>query len=102
MSQRDKAIRASLTAVTALRDGFVTWDLDHQKALVASSQTREEARAKITAYREGPQHDAYLAFVGAFGALAIAATADDDPSLRAALDAAQKLVKLVEDLKKER
>jgi len=89
--QRQDTLHTSLVAVNVARDRFITWDLDHQRAIVAASSSREEAQQKIGEYR-ALQSEITGWFVTVYRALAIAANANDDPSFRTAVQAATNLV----------
>lgn len=90
-SQREKAVRASVVAVNAARDGFEAWDAAHQKAIVDKATSREDGEAKLAAYRASRDPIVH-GFEIAYRLLAVAATQTDDPSLRAALAAAASAV----------
>jgi hypothetical protein len=97
-NQRQKTLRASLVIVDAARDGFVSWDATRQTKIVEAATSREEGQAKLDAYRE--QRKLIVeGFALVYRALASAATQNDDPSLKAAVRDATKLVEQVEALK---
>ena len=96
--QRANTIRASIVAVDAARDGFVSWDRDHQMAIVDSATSRADGEAKLAAYRDQRQK-VTDGFRLVYRALALAATQTDDPSLRAALDEAAKLLLVITTLR---
>ncbi len=96
--QRVNTIHASIVALDAARDGFVQWDHDHQMSIVDAATSREEGAAKLAAYRKKRQ-DVLDGFQIAYRALALAATQTDDPSLKAALDEAGKLLLLITQLR---
>ena len=85
--QRQKALRATLVGLNAARDGFATWDMGHQKAIVEQATTREEAELKLATYR-GERATLVDVLELAYRALAAAATQSDEPSAKAALAAA--------------
>lgn len=95
--QRQDTIAASLIAVNAARDGFTTWDRQHEQSLLDNTPTREEFDAKITAHR-AETVKRLAAFELAYKALATAATQTDDPSLAAAIAQAAELVSQIKKL----
>lgn len=97
-NQRVTTIRASLVTVNTARDEFVSWDLEHQRALLLESKTRDEALAKVAAY-EDKRRKAVDGFEIAYRALALAATQTDGPSLTAAMSAVKELYEAIAKLK---
>lgn len=96
--QRLDTLHTSVLAVTAARDGFTTWDLEHQHKLEGSASSREEALTKVASYRV-LQAKVVAGFEVVFKALALAATQTDDPSLVDALQRADDLIASVKDFK---
>lgn len=96
-STRTDTLRASVVAVNAARDGFASWDRQHQQEIVEHAPTREEAEGALTTYRDRrvPVVDG---FETAYRALAIAATQTDDPSLKSALAVSGELVDAIKRL----
>lgn len=90
-SKRSDTIRASLIAVNAVRDGFVAWDHAQQALLVDHAASKEEARAALNAYRD-KRSDIVTGFEVAYRALAVAATQNDEVSLKAALAESAELI----------
>jgi hypothetical protein len=97
-SGRADTIHASLVAVSDARQGFTSWDLDHQRVIKDSATSREEAVVKIAAYRV-KQAEIERAFELCFKALGFAATQNDDPSLSKALQEADDLIAAVKALR---
>lgn len=97
-SGRQKTLRASLVAVDAARDGFVEWDKQHQLQIVEKATSKEEGRAKLDEYRTN-REPIITGFEVVYRAIALAATREDDASLRDALDRAEKLFQAVTRLK---
>ncbi len=90
-------IQASLVTVNAARDGFVVWDRQHQSSIVDAATTREDAIAKIDAYRKEREKTLH-AFETVYRVLAIAATQTDEPSLKSALAQSAELVQAIKKL----
>jgi hypothetical protein len=90
-SQRVDTIRTTLLAVNAARDGFTSWDSQHQQVIVGGATTRDAAQQALDAYRNErkPVADG---FELAYRTLAVAATQTDDFSLKAALSTASDLI----------
>lgn len=94
---RLSTLQASITSVTAARDGFVIYDRVHQQDLLDTSATREQFTVVITAYRK--EREMILnTFEVVYRALAVAATQTDGPSLNAALAQAGELVTAIHKL----
>jgi hypothetical protein len=89
-STRGKTIHATLVAVNAARDGFVSWDRQHQQDLVAAATFKDEARASIDVYRTRREL-VVASFEVVYRAIAVAATQSDEISLTAALARAGEL-----------
>lgn len=96
-SQRSKTLRASVLAVNAARDGMLVYDATHQKAIVDKATSREEGERELAAYYT-KRTPVVAAFEVAYRALAVAATANDDPSYRAALAAAKSALDALQAL----
>jgi hypothetical protein len=97
-NKRTNSISASLVAVNAARDGFTSWDRDHQVALVDKATTREESDKALASYHL-QRIPVVASFEVAYRALAVAAVGNDEGSLAAAIDAAQKLIEAVKQLR---
>ncbi len=93
-NKRQDTLRASLAVMNGARDGFKAWDAAHQKAIVDGATSKEDATAKIAAYRV-KQAELVLVIEAAYHALAQAALKSDDPSLKEALARATELVAAV-------
>ena len=96
-SARQKTIQGALVGVNAARDGFITWDSQHQLSIVEKATSREEAELALKDYRTR-REVVKEAFEVAYRALAVAATQTDELSLHAALAASDKLVDAVKKL----
>lgn len=96
-NKRAQTITVALTSVNAARDGFLAWDASHQKALVDSATSREEAEASVAHYyeRRKPVTDM---LVLVYRALAVAATQNDEYSLSAALGKSAELLTALHEL----
>lgn len=94
-NQRHDSLRGAITAVNAARDGFTTWDAQHQAKIVEAATTRTEAETSISAYYTVRQ-PVLDGFELAYRLIALAATQIDDLSLKAALKQASAIVVLVE------
>lgn len=97
-SQRIKTLRTGLVGLNAARDSFMVWDAAKQAAIVESATSPEDGQAKLKAYREARAKLA-AQFEVVYRAIAAAAVANDDPSLKAAIDAAQRLLADIDKLK---
>jgi len=95
--QRQRTLRATLVGTNAARDGFVSWDADHQKAIVDRAASREDGERELAAYRAA-RDPIVSTFELVYRAIAAAATQSDDPSLRAALDASSSLLDSIKKL----
>lgn len=96
-SQRQKTLRATLVGMNAARDGLVVFDKSHQLAIVEKATTREDGEQQLAAYRakRAPVVDG---FELAYRLLALAATQNDDPSLKAALEASKSMLEAIRSL----
>jgi len=70
----------SLTALNQASNSFVAFDKDKQMQLVEESTTKEEAKAKLAAYR-AVRTPVLAAFLAAYGAIAVAAVKPDEASI---------------------
>lgn len=68
----NKTLATSLAATNAARDQFLAWDKAHQLELVDGSTTKDEAEAKLAAYRMKRQ-PVLKAFTLAYTAIGAAA-----------------------------
>ncbi|MGC2778802.1 MAG: hypothetical protein WA418_24550 [Bradyrhizobium sp.] len=98
-SQRQDTLHASVVAVTAASDGFSKWDRAHQDILVRQAVDRDSAIKAITEYRVTQQKIADGIML-AYRTLAVASTQNDDPSLTAAIVAAQQIIDDIDKLRK--
>lgn len=97
-NERLTTVHASVVAVNTARDEFLSWDLEHQRQIVAASTSREDALAKIAAYEE-TRRKVEIGFELTYKALALAATQTDGPSLTAAVDAVKNLLDAIAKLR---
>lgn len=96
-SQRVDTLHASLVSLNAARDGFTSWDREHQQQIVDQATNRDDAVNALESYRDRRKPVAE-SFEVAYRALALAATQTDDPSLNAALASSRDLVDAVKAL----
>lgn len=96
-SQRTDTLRTSLISLNAARDGFTSWDRDHQQQIVDQSDSRDEALKALESYRDRRKPVAE-SFEVAYRALALAATQTDEPSLNAAIASSRELIDAVKAL----
>lgn len=97
-NQRQRTLHAALVAANVARDGFVAWDAAHQAKIISEATTREDAEAKLAAYRS--RRDRVIeGFERAYRAIATAATQTDRPSLVAAQELGRKLMADLEQIK---
>lgn len=97
-SQRQKTLYTSLVAVNAARDGFTTWDIQHQRDIIAKATSREEKDANIGAYRE-KQGKIVLGLLAVYNAIALAGTSTDEASLKSAVEQAKDLISAITKLR---
>jgi hypothetical protein len=102
-SQREKTLRATTIAVNAARDGFVAWDLEHQRSIYRAVHerggTKEAALAELATYHRDKREPVVELFVTAYRAIGVAAVLnEDEPSLQAAVAAAQRLADALREL----
>ena len=97
-NERLTTIHASLLSVNVARDEFVTWDLEHQRDILKTATSREDALAKIAAYEE-KRRKVEVGFELTYKALALAATQTDGPSLSAASSAVAELLDSIAKLR---
>jgi hypothetical protein len=81
---KQKALRTSLLALNAARDGFVAWDKTHQDKIVADAESYDQGKAALEVYRT-KREPVVHGFSAAYSALAAAAL---DPSLEMVVEAA--------------
>ena len=94
---RQKALKTSLTALNAARDGFVSWDKAHQQQIVADAETYEAGKKALEAYRHKRESIVY-GFSAAYSALAAAALDNTITALVSAAQAAHDLYGLIKSL----
>jgi hypothetical protein len=98
-SQREKTLRAAFVATNSARDGFATFDRERQQEIIDKATSLEQGQAALVAYRE-KQGKIALVFEDVYRALTAAVLAEDTGSYDAAMKAAEKLKKALDDLKK--
>ena len=77
-SARETALRSSFIGVNAAREGFVTWDEQHQGQIVAGATSYVDGQTQLAEYRTA-REQIVSAFVVAYRAVALAATTEDAP-----------------------
>lgn len=87
--QRDRALRATLSAVNTTRDAFVTWDAKRQSEIVAAATSLESGRADLATYR-ARRVRVVEAFADAYRVLAIAVDLKDDRGVAVAVQALRR------------
>ena len=94
---RQKALKTSVTALNAARDGFVQWDKHKQAQIVEDATSLDEGKAALKTYRDkrGPVLEG---FTVAYAALALAALDDNLARLTEAISAAASVYKLIKGL----
>ncbi|MDQ1446829.1 MAG: hypothetical protein QOI20_3293 [Acidimicrobiaceae bacterium] len=103
-SARVKTLRAGLVTLNAARDGIDAYDADRDAAFTeragkaATKDDLDKLTAEIATHRKA-RAAAQAALLAAYAALSLAATLDDDPSLRAALAAVGELGKAYDALR---
>jgi len=98
-SQREKVLRTTFVSINTARDGFKTYDADHQAAIVAAAKTKDEGTTALAEYRKHGE-PVLLLFEGAYHALAAAILADDAKSFASLLDVWKQLQLALDDIKK--
>jgi hypothetical protein len=97
-TQRERTIKATLTAVNETRDAFVTFDQVTQSAIVDMAPTFERGSAMLAIYRK-KREPVVEAFAVVYRAIAIAATANSDASVIGMLTAAKQIAAAWKQLK---
>ena len=96
---RQKAIDTGFTGLNALRDGFVTWDKEHQEQIVDKATSLDDGKAKLASYRVA-RAKVSEAFMTAYAALNLAAiNPNDDNFYEAARRAIKDLVAAFDELR---
>lgn len=94
---RHKTISAALTTTDTTCRAFKAYSLLHEKAIVTKDADEATARADLDRWRAGADK-VFSACDGAYRAVAVAATLDDDHSIGALAAAAKILVDELRDL----
>ncbi len=94
---RQTALKTSLTALNAARDGFVQWDKQKQTKIVADAKTLEDGKKALADYRS-KRAPVIEGFTVAYSALALAALDDNMARLTEAINTAAALYKLIKSL----
>lgn len=89
-STRATTLKTTLASVEAGDAAWHTFDRQHQDELVAEAKDKASALAAVAGWRE-TQSVVQKLINAAYQALAVAGTANDDPSLAGAVKAAQLL-----------
>lgn len=90
-SARETTIHTAYVATDSARAAFLAFDAKHQQAIVEAAKTRDEAAAKLAAYRE-KRAKAVEALDASFRAIAAAAILNDNPHTLPNLAAAASLL----------
>lgn len=96
-SAREKTISTTLAATDAASASYVTYDLAHQRELVAATHDAASAHAAVEAWRVN-QLAIVTALSATYQAIAAAATVNDDPSVASMAKAAGLLAQTLHDL----
>jgi len=96
-ASKQKALKTSLVALNAAREGFVTWDEHHQAQIVADSTSLEQGQAALKDYRD-KRAPIVEGFTVAYSALAAAALEPSVEMLVEASKAAMAVYQLIKDL----
>lgn len=94
---RQKALRTSLQALNASREGFVAWDARAQAELVTQAPSLEAGHAALRAHRDRRDPVVGL-FVAAYSALALAALEPTGENLLRAAEDARRLYEAIRKL----
>jgi hypothetical protein len=94
---REKTISTTLTAITAADHALVTFDREHQLDIVAHAPDKATAKDELAAYRDG-RDKVKDGLTGAYRAVAVAATVNNDQTLAAMLQAASILEQELKEL----
>jgi len=82
---KQKALKTSLSALNAARDGFIAWDKNHQDKIVAGATSLDDGKVKLDRYRK-TREPVLQGFTVAYSALAAAALS---PSVAMILEASK-------------
>lgn len=100
-SQRERTIKATLVAVNQARDAFIAFDSKTQDLIADTAPSVARGMELFAAYR-AKRELVVKAFELAYRAIAIAATANDDPSFKSMLDAVRAITKAYENFQKDK
>ena len=96
-SQQDQALSYAFTGLRAANEGFIAYDADRQRHIVAEATSLEDGQAKLQAYRA--RREKYLqALIVAGSALTVAALDPTPANLLAAGAEAKKVYDAVKIL----
>jgi hypothetical protein len=98
-SARERVIRATFVTINSARDGFTTFDAQHQQQIIDDAKTLDEGKAALVAYRHN-RETVLVILVDAYLALSTAVLADDPKSLAILLEVADHLKQAIDDIKK--
>lgn len=90
-NQRQTTLHASVVSLNAAREAFAVWTEKHQDDLIAG-KTKAEAEAAVAEYRSSKEEVVVISFGVVYSALALAATQNDDASMKSALEQADRLL----------
>jgi hypothetical protein len=96
-SQRQTTIKTTLATVDASAAAFVAYDKTHQTQIVANATDKPSGESALGDWRK-KQTTVGLTIAGAYRAVAIAATLEDDQSLQSMAQAALILAQELRDL----
>lgn len=95
--QRESTIKAALVTVDASRETFLAYDATEQADIVAHATSPEAGRAELTKYRD-KRGTVEKTLEGAYRAIALAATLNDDHSMNGLTAAVLQVVEAVGSL----
>jgi hypothetical protein len=96
-SSRQRAIKSTLVAVDAARDGFTVWDERTQDAIVEAAQTKIDGREMLLAHRE-KRTPIVLGFNAVYRALALAALDPEEANVAIAATLAADLYETIKEI----
>lgn len=94
---RQKALQTSLVALNAARDGFLSWDGNHQQQIVREATSLENGQAALSEYRTR-RESVVQGFTVAYSALAAAALEKSAAMILEAATAAKEVYTLIKML----
>lgn len=97
-SAQQKTLRVSLTTVNAARDGFITWDDQHQQGIVEKATSLEQGKQALVDYR-AKRERVVLGFEVVYKTIALAALDPTAANVAAALAAITEMTGLLKELR---